>query len=92
MATNANNHHGHCDLDFSGPNLAFLMLATIHDPPSHDLYVDYRLPSPLFWLQLLTNLLVVVILILVVQVLHCAYSCIDPLYCDLDIRGLGCNC
>jgi hypothetical protein len=66
LATNANNHHGHHDLDFNGPNLAFLVLATVHDPPGHDLYIDCCFISLLFWLQLLANPLVVVILILVV--------------------------
>jgi hypothetical protein len=58
-----------CDLDLGGLSLASFVLAslaTTYDPLGHNPHVDHRLPSPPFWLQLLTTFLVVVIVILVV--------------------------
>jgi hypothetical protein len=57
-----------CDIDFGGPSLAFLMLATGRDLVGRDPFVDHRLHFPLSWLQLLATFLV--IMILVVRVLH----------------------
>ncbi len=62
--------HNHCDFNLGGLHLASLVLIIVSDLLGHSPHVDRHLPSPPFWLQLLTTLLVVVILILVVQVLH----------------------
>jgi hypothetical protein len=66
LATTTNNLHGHCDLDFGGLSLAFLVILIVCDLLSH----DPHLPFPLSWLQLLMTFLVIMILILVVRVLH----------------------
>ncbi len=68
-----NDPFGHCDLDLGGLSLASLMLAflaTTCNPLDHSPHVDYRLPLPPSWLQLLTTLLVIMVMILLVQVLH----------------------
>jgi len=48
------------DLDLQGPPLFFFLVVTNGYPLGHDL--DYHLPSPLFWLELLAILLVVILI------------------------------
>jgi hypothetical protein len=65
----ANDLPSRHDFDLGGSNLAYLVLTSLaaaHNLLNYDLHVDHHFLSPPSWLQLLTTLLVVVILILVV--------------------------
>jgi len=82
LVTTINDRPDHHDIDLSGPNLASLVLATIHGPHGYDPHVDHHFPFPPSWLQLLLTLLVIVIFIFMVLVVVIG----DPPSC-----GLGCS-
>jgi hypothetical protein len=65
----ANDPFGCHDIDLGGLGLASLVLTSLIvacNPFGHGLHVDHCFPFPPFWLELLMNFMVVMILILVV--------------------------